>query len=116
MSELMSESSVKKWIDATKYPGEPAGDVDSRVQLLADFFKHLKKSPNELIACCFLRKKGTGDRFVSTRRRKDVNEQIDSFVALQGWSDKQEVMNGNRIRSFLTHNGVPMGNKVWTGQ
>ena len=115
MNELMSEPSVEKWIAATQHIGESTDEVNARLGLLADFFTHIDKRPDELVAYCFLRKKDTGERFVSTQRRKDVNEQIELFVASQGWSSKLEVVNGNRIRSFLTHNGIPMGNRVWTG-
>ncbi len=111
----MSEPSVEKWIAATQHIGESADELNARIGLLGDFFTYIDKRPDEWVAYCFLRKKDTGERFVSTQRRKDVNEQIELFAAAQGWTGKLEVVNGNRIRSFLIHNGIPMGNRVWTG-
>jgi len=63
----------------------------------------------------FLRKKDTGDRFVSTKRRTEINEQIETHVVERGWIGKEAVANANIIRSFLIHNGIPIGGRTWIG-
>lgn len=114
--ELLSDSHVDRWISNTTDDGEPADHLKHRVDVLADFVDSIGKTPTELVAFCFLRKRDSGDRFVSTKRRTAVNEQIEAFVVERGWTGKEAVVNGNIVRSFLIHNGIPIGAKTWTGR
>ncbi|MFN8203102.1 MAG: hypothetical protein U0S48_11080 [Solirubrobacteraceae bacterium] len=59
-----------------------------------------------------MRKKDTGQRFLSVKRRVQMNEWIDEYVAQQGWEGKDAVVNANVIRGFLIHNGVAIGGNV----
>jgi len=106
---------VLRWLERTTQDGETAASRDHRLDVLARFTDFTGKQPDEIVEFCFLRKRATGDRFVSTERRRIVNEQIQAFVEDQGWKLKEAVVNGNIVRSFLIHNGVPIGTKVWTG-
>ena len=68
-----------------------------------------------LVAFCILRKKATGERFLSVKRREAINNWLDEFTAEQGWTGKQAVVNANVVRSFLIHNGVLIQGRVWRG-
>jgi hypothetical protein len=112
---LRTATSVKLWIANTTYEGEPAEALERRLGVLAGFLAEIGKDADELVEFCFLRKKDTGDRFVSTKRRLEVNEQIEKYVTAQGWTGKPAVANANVVRGFLIHNGIPIGGKTWTG-
>jgi hypothetical protein len=107
-------ATVGQWLARTGHDTQPA-EVQARyLDVLAKFVEHDGKDPDELVAFCFLRKRDTGTRFVSTKRRVAVNESLDAFVAAQGWEGKEAVANANIVRSFLIHNGVFIQGKAWT--
>lgn len=112
---LAAAGSVQLWIGNTTYEGEPAEALDRRLGVLAGFLEVIGKDADGLVEFCFLRKKDTGERFVSTKRRAEVNEQIEKYVTARGWTGKPAVANANIVRSFLIHNGIPIGGKAWTG-
>ena len=62
-----------------------------------------------------MRKKATGERFLSVKRREAVNGRLDEFAAEQGWTGKEAVVNPNVVRSFPIHNGVFIQGGVWRG-
>jgi hypothetical protein len=107
--------SVQRWVAGTTYDEEHPDRLRQRLDVLRGFLASIDTEPDSLVAFCFLRKKDTGERFVSTKRRGVVNEQIDLYVQAQGWTGKAAVANGNIVRSFLIHNGIPIGGKAWTG-
>jgi hypothetical protein len=103
---------VERWLGSAHHPP----DVQQRqLQILEAFCERVGKTPDELVAFCFLRKKATGDRFVSVKRRRTVNAWIDEFVTDQGWTGKEAVVNANVIRAFLIHNAVLIQGPVWKG-
>lgn len=106
--------SVQLWLARTSI-GEPPDAAKRRLTVLAGFLDMIDKPADQLVSFCFLRKKDTGDRFVSVKRRTIVNEQIEKYVTQQGWTGKEAVANGNVVRSFLIHNGIPIGSRTWTG-
>jgi len=107
---------VEQWIERTRLPSDSAEWVENRQQVLAAFLDSIDKSAEEIVAYCFLRKRETGERFVSTKRRGQVNAWIDTFAEESGWEGKEQVANANIIRSFLIHSGVPIGgSRTWTG-
>lgn len=112
---LRTAISVQLWIENTTYEGEPAEALARRLGVLAGFLDSIGKDADGLVAFCFLRKRDTGERFVSTKRRNEVNEQIEKYVTAQGWIGKPAVANANIVRSFLIHNGIPIAGKTWTG-
>jgi hypothetical protein len=114
-NDIRLAPTVLRWLDRTAHDGETAASRDHRIDVLARFTGFVGKEPDEIVEFCFLRKRDTGDRFVSTKRRAIVNEQIQAFVEEQGWTLKAAVVNGNIVRGFLIHNAVPIGTKVWTG-
>jgi hypothetical protein len=103
---------VQRWFDSAHHPPEVQ---ERHVEILKAFCARVGKTPDELVAFCFLRKKDTGGRFVSVKRRRTVNAWIDEFVADQGWTGKEAVVNANVIRGFLIHNAVVIQGPVWKG-
>ncbi|QLL06507.1 hypothetical protein [Mycobacterium vicinigordonae] len=111
---LADHPRVRRWLEAT---GHDRADAEVRgrfLQVLWGFLSHAELSPDALVEFCFLRKRETGERFLSTKRRVAVNELIASYVDRQGWSGKEAVVNANVVRSFLIHNGVLIQGGVWT--
>ena len=113
--DLRSAESVGRWARSAGHHLDPVAVREERLAILESFCAHTEKSPDELVEFCFLRKRATGERFVSVKRRVIVNEWIDEFVAKQGWTGKDVVSKANVVRSFLIHNGVLIQGRVWRG-
>lgn len=113
--DIRSTESVKRWFTSAGRDQDPPDKQQRVLQILTDFCRYIDKTPDELVAFCFLRKKATGERFVSVKRRGTVNEWLEGFTAQQGWTGKDAVANANIIRGFLIHNGVLIQGGVWTG-
>jgi hypothetical protein len=113
--ELLDAKSVKQWFSSARLESEEPERREHRLNLLADFLAHIGKGPEELVEYCFLRKKDTGERFSSVKRRGEVNDWIEQFVADQGWTGKDAVVNGNTLRSFMIHNGALIQGGAWRG-
>lgn len=116
MRAQLGSVTVQRWIAGTTYDGEEPERLSRRLDVLFGFLASVDKSPDDMVAFCFLRKRETGERFVSTKRRAVVNEQIESYVRERGWTGKDAVANANVVRSFLIHNAVPIQGKAWTGR
>lgn len=112
---IESQASVKQWMAGSALAQDPAEVRGQKLRILADFCAKVDKSPDELVAFCILRKKATGERFLSVKRREAINGWLDEFTAEQGWTGKQAVVNANVVRSFLIHNGVLIQGRVWRG-
>jgi hypothetical protein len=111
----MEYDSVRRWFASAGHERQPDEVQERYLRILADFCARTGKTPDELVAFCFLRKRDTGERFVSVKRRVSVNGWIDEFVTAQGWTGKDAVVNANVVRGFLIHNGVLIQGRVWTG-
>jgi len=112
---IRAAAAVQRWFASAGHHETPWESQQRLLTILADFTAHTGRGPDELVAFCFLRKRDTGERFVSVKRRVEVNTWIDGFVAIQGWSGKNAVAYANVIRGFLIHNGVLIQGAVWTG-
>jgi hypothetical protein len=112
---LESQASVKQWAAGAGFDHDPAEVREGKLRILADFCTKVGKQPDELVAFCILRKKATGERFLSVKRREAINGWLDEFTGEQGWTGKQAVVNANVVRSFLIHNGVLIQGSVWRG-
>ena len=110
-----SHASVKQWAASAGHHADPAEVREQRLRILAAFCAKVGKTPDELVAFCILRKKETGERFLSVKRRESVNQWLAEFTADQGWSGKDAVVNANVVRGFLIHNGVQIQGPVWRG-
>jgi hypothetical protein len=114
-ARLDESVAVQRWVTNTTYEEEPLERLRHRLDVVIGFLASVDKSSDDAVAFCFLRKRETGERFVSTKRRAAVNEQIEACAEAQGWTGKDAVANGYIVRSFLIHNGIPIGGKAWTG-
>ena len=95
--------------------GGPAGRSRAKAADSRGLLRQGREGADESVAFCILRKKETGERFLSVKRRETVNNWLDEFAAEQGWAGKQAVTNANVVRSFLIHNGVFIQGPVWRG-
>lgn len=115
VADLAASASVKQWFASARLESEPAEELAERIELLAGFLAHVGRSADELVEYCFLRKKDTGERFSSVKRRGEVNDWIEQFVAERGWTGREAVYNGNLLRSFMIHNGALIQGNAWRG-
>ena len=113
--DIESQASVKQWVAGSVLGHDPAEVRERKLRILADFCAKVEMAPDELVAFCILRKKTTGERFLSVKRREAINNWLDEFAAEQGWTGKEAVVNANVVRSFLIHNGVLIQGRVWRG-
>lgn len=113
--DIESRASVKQWMAGSVLGRDPAEVREQKLKILADFCVKVEMEPDELVAFCILRKKATGERFLSVKRREAINNWLDEFAAEQGWTGKEAVVNSNVVRSFLIHNGVLIQGRVWRG-
>jgi hypothetical protein len=113
--DIESQASVKQWLAGSVLAQDSAEIRKQKLAILVGFCDKVGKSPGELVAFCILRKKATGERFLSVKRRQAINDWLDEFAAEQGWTGKQAVVNANVVRSFLIHNGVFIQGPVWRG-
>jgi hypothetical protein len=92
---------VARWLENARFTSDP--DRDAAVSMLADFCVWRESTPDELVALC-LRTTKIGEVAISAKGRTAIDQAIEEFVA--GRPDADPVRLGNRIRSFLIHNGV----------
>jgi hypothetical protein len=114
-TDIRSFRTVRRWFTSAGHDKDPPEMQERLLGILADFSEQTGKSPDELVAGCFLRKKATGDLFINTKARQAMNEAISEFVAKKGWTGRDAVANGNVVRGFLIHNGVLIQGGAWTG-
>lgn len=113
--DIGSQASVKQWETSASLSHDPPEVREQKLQILGAFCAKVEKVPDELVAFCILRKKATGEPFLSVKRRETINSWLEEFAAEQGWAGKQAVVNANVVRSFLIHNGVLIQGPVWRG-
>lgn len=106
---------VQRWLRGAGHDKQPSESQQRFLGIVREFVDFVGKSPDQLVEFCFLRKRETGERFVSLKRRTVVNDWIDEFVRSKCWVGKDAVANANIVRSFLIHNGVLIQGKVWKG-
>jgi hypothetical protein len=113
--DIRDSEAVRHWFASARHDADPPEMQDKLLAVLGDFCGHVGKTPEELVAGCFLRKKATGDKFVSAKARVAMNASIAEFVAKKQWEGRESVVNANIIRGFLIHNGVMIQGGAWTG-
>jgi hypothetical protein len=104
-AELLRSAAVRRWLAHTGYETE-AGRRRC-LELLGGFCVDTGQAPEELVASCFRITKD-GDRKISIKGRRAMQEAIESFIAKRGETGHAAVAAGNVLRSFLIHNGVFM--------
>jgi hypothetical protein len=114
-TDIRSFQTVQRWFDSAGYDEDPPEEQERLLGIVAEFSEFTGRSPDELVAGCFLRKKATGDKFISSKARQAMNEAIGEFVAKKGWEGRDAVRAGNLLRGFLIHNGVFIQGGAWRG-
>jgi hypothetical protein len=89
-----------------QWGGDPLAEEPEKLASLAAFCELIEKDPDELLAFCFLRKKATGERFGSVKRREQVLEQLRRYRERCGPDAAQARRRVNDVLSFLIHGGV----------
>jgi hypothetical protein len=108
--DLAELACVQRWLRAHgAFWGErsTAGEVQRKLEVLADFCGSCDSSPDELVDSLF-RQTPEGRR-IKLKRRRAVMTQIDEFEREVGKGDTMAGREaGNIVRSFLIHNGVAL--------
>ncbi len=103
---------VKLWIEEVGLAGKGhEAERAGYVRDLAAFCRFAGSGPKEVLESCF-RKTKFGDLAISAKGRREITAQIDGYVESLGLAGRDAAVAGNRIRSFLIHNGVYMQGKV----
>ena len=102
--------SVAAWGQGLRdhWGGDPLAEEPEKLESLGAFCAFVGKDPDELLAFCFLRKKATGERFASVKRREEVAARLREFKAEGGLSPTAARKRANSVLSFLIHGGVLM--------
>jgi hypothetical protein len=110
--EILAEESVRRWL-AELGLDDPrrVAERDAYASSLARFCAATGSRPDELVASC-LRETGSGDLAISARGRRAMDARIDAYVEAEGLVGRDAIVAGNRLRSFLIHNGVYLQGRV----
>jgi hypothetical protein len=114
VAELKQHARVRTWFAGAHHDELPETDQVRYLEALDGFLTGVGKHPDEMVAFCYLKKRATGERFLSRQRRVEVNEMIDAWVQTNDWIGKDAVRMANVIRGFLIHNGVLIQGRAWT--
>jgi hypothetical protein len=100
--------SVAAWAQGLRdqWGGDPLAEEPEKLEALAAFCEFVGKNPDELLAHCFLRRKATGERFGSVKRREEVARQLREFRDRSGLEPMAARRLVNDVLSFLIHGGV----------
>ncbi len=101
---------VARWKKALaeQWGGDPLAEEPEKLETLASFCEFDGRDPDELLAFCFLRRKETGVRFASVKRREAVAEQLRAFRTTSGLSGTDARRLVSTLLSFFIHNGAQM--------
>jgi len=103
MSDLTACETVQRWMMSARFEAD-----DPRLELLAEFCELVERNPDEMISEC-LRLVQEGQFKLRGKTRRRYVEQIDVFEERHGGRPQ-----GNVIRSFFIHNGVPIQPPILT--
>jgi hypothetical protein len=100
--------SVGVWAQALRdqWGGDPLGEEPEKLESLAAFCDFVGRDPDELLDFCFLRRKASGERFGSVKRRDEVARQLGEFRDGSGLDAPAARKLVNDVLSFLIHGGV----------
>jgi len=101
-------ASVNAWNEALvhQWGGDPLAEDPSRLEALVRFCDFIEKNPDELLEFCFLRRRDSGEKFPSKKRREEVVAQVRQFVAATDLKGVEARRLRSHIYSFLSHNGI----------
>jgi len=104
---IESYDSVAAWVAGLKqqWGGDPFAEDPVKPQTLEAFCRFVDKDPDALVAFCFLRKKATGERFASKKRRDELLLKLKEFETAAGRGVEAR-RRRSHVVSFLSHNGI----------
>jgi hypothetical protein len=107
-------ASVGTWAEGLRrqWGGDPLAEDPEKLATLAAFCDSVGMSPDEVVAFCFLRRKETGERFGSVKRREELAARIEAFKSQPGLTRTQARKRESDVLSFLIHNGVLIQQRV----
>ena len=107
---LETYASVAAWRAGlcAQWGGDPLAEEPHKLESLDAFCAFTGQDPDALVAFCFLRKRETGERFVSVARRAELAETLRGFVEARGLTGRAARQLSVDVLSFLIHNGVMM--------
>jgi hypothetical protein len=103
--------SVATWAKGLReqWGGDPLAEEPEKLRALGEFCESVGMDPDQLVAFCFLRRRATGERFASVKRREQVAAKLRELRDARGLAGTTA---GRRlvadVLSFLIHNGVLM--------
>jgi len=102
--------SVSAWSKGLKeqWGGDPLAEEPEKLAGLAAFCEFDGRDPDELLAFCFLRKKDTGVRFASVKRREAMAGRLGEYRVASGASGTAARRLTSHLLSFFIHNGIQM--------
>ncbi len=105
---IESYAAVAKWREglARQWGGDPLAEEPEKLVHLAEFLEFLGKDPDEAVAFCFLRKRESGERFASAKRRDEIARQIAAWRDQSGDSGLAARRRASDVLSFFIHAGV----------
>jgi hypothetical protein len=95
---------VRRWLERAG-DSRSTTDRSSDLDLLQRFCAAEGTTPDDLIGRC-LRSTKSGGTAISTVGRRAIDQAIAAFAFAEGGSDRDAIVLGNRLRSFLIHNGI----------
>lgn len=100
--------SVRTWAKGLReqWGEDILAESPEKLQHLAQFCEFVGKDPDALVAFCFLRRKATGERFGSVKRRQEIADRLQAFRAERGGPALAARRRQSDVLSFLIHNGV----------
>ena len=101
-------ASVEKWAEGLRrqWGGDPLREEPEKLQHLEEFCEFLSKDPDDAIGYCFLRKRGSGDKFASAKRRQEIAKQVRIFRDQSGRVGLEGRRLVSNVLSFFIHGGV----------
>ncbi|MFQ5478654.1 MAG: hypothetical protein ACE5E4_08560 [Candidatus Binatia bacterium] len=100
--------SVVAWRESLRahWGGDPLAEDPDKLRALEGFCRFVEKTPDELVAYCFLRRRDSGERFASKKRREELMAKLKNFASSSGLPVREARRSTSNVLSFLTHNGV----------
>jgi len=107
-ADARDDKAIEIWRDGLreKWGGDPLAEEPQKLERLLEFCEFVGKSPDELVDFCFLRRKATGDRFGSVKRREELIGQLRAFRDARGLTGMAGRRLVSDVLSFFIYNGV----------
>ena len=86
--------------------GDPLAEDPAKLSVLVKFCEFSEMDPDALLDFCFLRRRETGEKFPSKKRREEVVAMVAQFCKDSGLKGVEARRQRNHVFSFLSHNGV----------